>query len=156
MPEKDEFPQEAPVTGLPAADVQAPQTGEGNQVIYTYPIHQPEEEFNDFQVGARASMLKRARKRLNLIINQSISIWEVLLCISSVSLGAVMSAIIAGIKLASWKGIMFYVVLPMVAVGTGVGGAMHRSSGSLTSKRLAREAFDNLPDPERSIEVKNK
>ena len=119
-PNQPQFPAPAPIVGQRAADVQAPQIGEGNQVTYTYPIRQPEEDFNDFQVGVRASLLKRCRVHLQAVAAQGFPLPELLLGISTLTAGAALSAVISGVQLGSWRGVVFFVILPMVAVGSGV------------------------------------
>jgi hypothetical protein len=153
-PIQDHFPAPAPVAAQPAADIRAPQVGEGNQVTYTYPIRQPEEDFNDFQVGVRASVLKRCRVRLQTIVAQGFSLQEIMLGISTLTAGGALSALISGVELGSWRGVVFFVILPMVAVGSGVGHWMLRRSDLRSTAHLAQEILNDLPDPDRSIDVR--
>ncbi|NLC13252.1 MAG: hypothetical protein GX768_04320 [Chloroflexi bacterium] len=150
------FPAPAPVIDQPAADVRAPGVGEGSQVTYTYPIRQPENDFNDFQVGVRASVLKRCRERLKEVATQSFPFSELLLGISTLFAGAALSALVSGVNLGSWRGVLFFVILPMVAVGTGVAYGMQRRANIEASKNIAQEILNELPDPDRSIEVRPK
>lgn len=150
------FPSPAPVVALPSADVQAPQVGEGIQVTYTFPIRQPEEDFNDFQVGVRASVLKRCRGRLGTIAAQGFPPAEILLGISTLSAGAALSAVISGVQLGSGLGFIFFVVLPMVAVGSGVAYWMLRRSILREAQHLAEDILNELPDPNRSVPVRSR
>lgn len=104
-PNQPQFPAAAPVVGQPAADVQDPQVGEGNQITYIYPSRQPEEDFNDFQVGVRASLLKRCRGRLQTVAIQGFPLPELLLGVSTLTAGAALSAVISGVQLGSWRGV---------------------------------------------------
>lgn len=155
-PNQEHFPAPAPVAAQPAADVRAPQVGEGNQVTYTYPIRQPEEDFNDFQVGVRASLLKRCRVRLQAIAAQGFPLPEVLLGISTLTAGAALSAVISGVPLGSWRGVVFFVILPMVAAGSGVAYVMLRRFGLRSTEHLAEEILNDLPDPDRSVDVRSR
>jgi hypothetical protein len=155
-PDQAQFPAAAPVVGQPAADVHAPQVGEGNQVTYTYPIRQPEEDFNDFQVGVRASLLKRCRGRLQTVATQGFPLPELLLGVSTLTAGAALSAVISGVQLGSWRGVVFFVILPMIAVGSGVAYGMLRRFGLRATQHLAEDILNDLPDPDRSIEVRSR
>lgn len=155
-PNHARFPAEAPVVRQPAADVRAPQVGEGNQVTYTFPIRQPEEDFNDFQVGVRASLLKRCRARLRSISGDRFPLPEVLLGIATLTAGATFSAVISGVQLDSWRGVVFFVILPMVAVGSGVAYGMLRHFSLRTTQQLAEDILADLPDPDRSLDVGSK
>jgi len=155
-PNQPQFPAPAPVVGQPAADVQAPQVGEGNQVTYTYPIRQPEEDFNDFQVGVRASLLKRCRARLRTIAAQGFPLPELSLGVSTLAGGAALSAVVSGVQLGSWRGVVFFVILPMIAVGSGVAYGMLRSFGPRATQHIAEDILKDLPDPDRSIDVRSR
>ncbi len=155
-PNQTHFPAPAPVAGQPAADVQAPPIGEGNQVTYTYPIRQPEEDFNDFQVGVRASLLKRCRVRLQTVAAHEFPLPELLLGTSTLTAGATLSAVISGVQLGSWRGVMFFVILPMIAVGSGVAYGMLRRFSLRATQHLAEDILNDLPDPNRSIDVRTR
>lgn len=155
-PNQPHFPAPAPVVAQPAADVQAPQVGEGSQVTYTYPIRQPEEDFNDFQVGVRASLLKRCRVRLQTVAAQGFPLPELLLGISTLAAGAALSAVISGVQLGSWRGVVFFVILPMVAVGSGVAYGMLRRFSLRDTQHVAEDILNDLPDPDRSIDLRPK
>lgn len=155
-PNQPQFPAAAPVMGQPAADVQAPQVGEGNQVTYTYPIRQPEEDFNDFQVGVRASLLKRCRGRLQTVATQRFPLSELLLGVATLTAGAALSAVISRVQLGSWRGVVFFVILPMIAVGSGVAYGMLRRFGLRATHHLAEDILNDLPDPDRSIDVRSR
>lgn len=150
------FPAAAPVVAQPAADVKAPQVGEGSQVTYTYPIRQPEEDFNDFQVGVRASLLKRCRERLRAVTKEPFPLPELLLGVSTLTIGATLSAVISGVSLNSWRGVLFFVTMPAVAVGSGVAYGMLRRFNQRAARQLAENILADLPDPDRSIDLRTK
>lgn len=147
------FPAAAPVVARPAADVRAPTVGEGNQVTYTFPIRQPEEDFNDFQVGVRASLIRRCRGRLEAIACHTFPTSEVLLGVSTLAAGGALSALVSSVALASWQGVLFFVVLPVVAVGCGVAYGMLRHFTIRAAQQLAEDVLEDLPNPDRAVDV---
>lgn len=151
--ESNWLPDPPPVTRAPVADVHAPQAGEGNQVTYTYPIRQPERDLNDFQVGVRASVLKRCRSRLSSASGSTFPLADLLLGVATLTAGAFLSALVSDVCLDSWRGKLFYIISPIVAVGTGVAFVFVRKSYDRSCHEAARDVLDDLPDPEQTKEV---
>lgn len=149
------FPPDAPIIQQPVADVRAPRFQTGNQVTYTYPIRQPEEEFSDFQVGVRASVLKRCRTRLESIGMQCFPVHEVLLGVCTLATGGALSALVSGVQMETGRGLVFFVVLPAVAVGCGVAYGMLRHFTLQATHEIVNQILrEDLPDPERTIDVR--
>lgn len=153
-PNQADFPGPAPVVERPAADVRAPRVGEGNQVTYTFPIRQPEEDFNDFQVGIRASLLRRCRGRLGAIADQGFPLSELLLGVSTLAAGGTLSAIVSGVALGSWQGALFFALLPAISVGCGVAYGMLRHFTLRATQQVAADILEDLPNPDRAIDVR--
>jgi hypothetical protein len=133
-----------------------PKVGEGSQVTYTFPIRQPAEDFNDFQVGIRASVLRRSRARLESIGDQRFPFSELLLGVSTLAAGGSFSAIVSGVSLSSWRGVLFFVLFPVIAVGCGVAYGMLRHFTPRATQQVAVSVLEDLPDPERTIDVRDK
>ena len=148
------FSPDPPIVKQPVADVRAPKTGVGNQVIYTYPIRQPAEDSNDFQVGVRASILWRSRARLNSIAHQSFPIHELLLGLSTLAAGGTLNALVSGVSLGTWRSVLFFVFFPALSVGCGVAYGMLRHFKSRSAQQIAEDVLKDLPDPERTIDVR--
>lgn len=147
------LPDPPPITPATVADVRAPQAGEGSQVTYTYPIRQPERDLNDFQVGVRASVLKRCRDRLSSASAPTFPLGDVLLGVATLTAGAFLGALISDVSLDSWRGVLFYVLSPIVATGAGVAFAFVRTSHGRSCQEVARDVLDELPDPEQTKEI---
>lgn len=150
------LPDPPPITPATVADVRAPLTSEGSQVTYTYPIRQPERDLSDFQVGVRASVLKRCRSRLSSASAPTIPLGDLLLGVATLTAGAFLGALISNVPLDSWRGVLFYILSPIVAAGTGVAFAFVRTSHGRQCYEVARDVLDELPDPEQTKEINNK
>ena len=72
---------------------------------------------------------------------------------STLAAGASLSALISDVCLDSENGILFFVIMPMVAVGCGVAYFMLRREGSRTASHLAEETLQDLPDPEKTVDT---
>lgn len=154
---QSEFPPPAPVVEQHTADVHARNVEEeGNQVTYTYPIRQPEGDCNDFQVGVRASILKQCRTRLQSIADERFPFAEILLGVSTLAAGGALSAIVSNVQIASWQGTLFFVLLPVVAVGSGVAYGVLCRIKKIETEHMAKDILQNLPDPDRAVDVRKK
>jgi hypothetical protein len=147
------LPEPPPVTSATAADVRAPRAGEGSQVTYTYPIRQPERDLNDFQVGVRASVLERCRSRLSSVSAPTFPLGDLLLGAATLFAGAFLSALMSGVCLASWRGVLFYILSPIIATGTGVAFAFVRTSYGRSCHEAVKNVLDELPNPEHTKEI---
>jgi hypothetical protein len=146
-------PTSPPIANSTIADVRAPRVGEGSQVTFTFPIHQPEGELSDFQVGVRASVLKRCRERLRKLATHQSQWGDLLLGMSTLAAGAFLSALTGDVSLSSWRGVLFYCLSPVVAVGTGVAFIFLRKSSSGSVAELTRVLLEDLPDPDHTKAV---
>ena len=137
-----------------AADIRAP-ADDAAIMTRTYPIRQPVDDWNDFQVGVWASVLNRCRDRLDAIKGQKYRYGEILLGVSTLAVGASLSAWISGVLLDSPKGVAFFVMTPMIAVGCGVAYLIHRGEGSRSARHLADDALQDLPDPSKTVDARS-
>lgn len=149
-------PTAAALTALPTADVHAPGVGAGTQVTRTYPIRQPADDWNDFQVGVWANVLRRSRHRLETVTRQRVHIGEALLGVATLTAGGSLGAVISSVRLDSSLGVAFYVVSPMVAVGCGVAYGLLRATGIRTAKHLAEDVLQDLPDPDKTVDARSR
>jgi hypothetical protein len=152
MPEiGDRLDQEPQVVAQPAADVRAVPTDEDVTLTRTFPVRWPPEDWYDFQVGIRASILTRCRTSLTGLAAERFPWAEVCLGLATLSLGSAVSAWIAGIPLGSYKGAVFYVLVPTIGSGASVAYFMLRRFWSDNARRIAQELLGELPDPGRTV-----
>jgi len=149
LPESFEPPPPA-VTSIPAADVHAP-TGNGEETVQqSFPVRKPEADRNEFLIQVRASTLLRCRRRLQQLATNSFPWPEVALGISSLTLGAFLSAITSGVALDSKLGIAFYAVLPAIGVGAAVAFCFLRVRATVDTASVCSEVLSELPDPDQT------
>jgi hypothetical protein len=152
-PEDESFPAKPQLGFQKAADIHATSIGGKPEAVQTFPILQPGEDWNDFQVGVRASVLRRARERLSSQSLQRVPVPELLLGTATLTAGASLSALVAEVDLSSIRGGLFYILAPIIAVGTATAYGFMRHIRSLSSEQLAKEILRDLPDPEKAVEV---
>ena len=99
----------------------------------------------------RASILESCRRRLEKIENPRFTWGELLLGIATLAAGAIAGALTTDIQLNSPKGIVFYVLLPMVAVGSFVAYLFCRTTSFGQASEIAKEVLMELPDPDKAI-----
>jgi hypothetical protein len=145
-----EFPK-ATTDSIPVADMLFNASERGVTMTQTYPIRQPERDANDFKIQVWASSLHRNRRRLQKIEERSFPWGEVLLSVSTFAAGAIASALTTSITLNSLSGIIFFVILPMVAVGSFVAYLFNRTTSLSNASEIAREVLQELPDPDKTI-----
>jgi hypothetical protein len=144
-------PMPPPVLAQPAADLRAVPTEQDLTLTRTFPIRWPPEDLDDFQVGVRASVLAHCRSSLADIASDRFPWSEVLLGIASLSLGASASGWISGLPLSSIKGVIFFVVTPILGTGAGVAYFMLRKFWTDDARRVARSVLKELPDPDHTV-----
>jgi len=81
---------------------------------------------------------------------------ELLFGIATSSAGAIAGALTTDIQLDSPKGVVFYVVLPMVTVGTFVAYLFCRTSSFGKASEIARELLTAIPDPDKALWISKK
>ena len=97
------------------AVLKEPEDEKGAAVWESNPLKLPEEDWNDFRVGVRASVLKWCRQKLQDIQVRGFPWGEVLLGVATLTAGAVISAVIADVSLNSKRGVWFFVILPPIS-----------------------------------------
>jgi hypothetical protein len=137
-------------TTMPVADVRVDGTSQGIMMTRTYPVKLPEEERNDFGVEVRASILRKCRFRLSQFKDAKFPWTEVLLSIATTCIGAILSALVAGIQIVSPQGIVSYVILPCVAIGTFITSILIRKLSQHNVADIAKEVLSDLPDPDKT------
>ena len=150
------FPTAPPIASQKAADIHATDVGEKPQVSYSFPILKPGEDWNDFQILVRASVLRRTRARLTEHAKQRWPIPEILLGVATLAIGASLSAIVAEVTIGTNKGFWFFIAAPVVAVGTATAYGFLKHYNAKDNKQMAKETLDELPDPALAMEVDTK
>lgn len=150
-PQVDEMhPTPPSATGVPAADVTVPPADGGSVVHQAYPLKQPVEELDEFLVRVRGSTLRRARRKLTALVKLSFPWAEVLLGVSTLCAGGGLGALASGVAWNTDKAVFYYVILPVIAVGTGVGYALLRHLTPNNASLVAQDILEELPDPDRT------
>ena len=145
-----EAPAPAPLADAPAPapDVQFPQPSPAALIIHQdLPVRRPSEDIDDFVVPIRATVLSKCRARLSAICKSRFPWYEVWLAVFALSFGALLGALPAGFSPCSKWFWIFYVALPMVAVGSGVAYWCSRKSAASENSRAANDTLNDLPDP---------
>lgn len=146
----DMTPPPPSATPVPAADVKVPALGAGSVVHQAYPLRQPEEELNESLVMVRASILRRARRKLSALLTGKFPWPEVLLGLGTLSAGGPLGAVASGVPWNDSKAPFFYLLLPLVAIGAGVAYALLRHLTPQKASTIAQDILEELPDPDRT------
>lgn len=143
-------PSPSSATLVPAADVTAPPP-EGSSVVHqAYPLKQPEEEINEFLVQVRGSVLRRVRRKLGGLIHTRFPWPEFLLGLSTLSAGGALGAVASGVVWNTCEAVIFYLILPVLAVGSGVAYVLLRQLAARSASLVAQDLLEELPDPDRT------
>lgn len=116
-----------------------------------YPVRQPRDERNDFFVEVRASVLRKARRKVAQLARGPFPWYEVALAISTTSLGVFLAAVPQGdVKLDS-KSIppLWFLV---VAVGLGVAYFFLRVRYVELPSTAATDLLNEIPDPDQALD----
>jgi len=135
---------------VPVVYIQVNQTQQGMTMTQTYPVRITEDDKNDFIVQIRASVLRRNRTKLTRLRNLKFSYGEVLLGTSTLLLGASLSGLASKVELNSILGIIFYLIFPLISIGTAVAYGFYRKYSLENVVDIAQDMLDELPDPERT------
>jgi len=143
---QEESPQST-ADSIPVADMQIMPSAHGLVMNQTYPVKQPERDKRDFIIPIRASVLHKCRSRLEEVKSPRFTWGESLFGVATSCAGAIAGALTTDIQLASPKGVAFYVILPMVAVGAFVAYLFCRTDSFGKAANIAREVLADIPDP---------
>jgi len=147
------------IAAVPAADVTAPPVDTGSVVHQSYPLRQPEEDATEILVRVRGTTLRRVRKRLAILISGRFPWPELLLGLATLSLGCSFGGLASGVPWAviksgvaapSSRALLFYVLFPILGVGSLVGYFCLRHFGGQAASAIAQDLLDELPDPDRA------
>jgi len=142
----DQFPRET-TQSIPAADIKVT-GGKQEKITHSYPIVHVNADKQDFVLTIMASVLLRSRNRLRTLQRFAFPWPEILLTIAGASFGAFAGAFSGSIELNSTKGIVFFVFVPMVFVGSTVAYFFTRINPIMAANNIATELLSDLPDPE--------
>jgi hypothetical protein len=151
MPEEQD--ERSEVQSIPAADFKADLVDRIETTTLTYAVRLPQKDKNDFLVQVWASTLYRCRHKLLKVKQSHFPYGEVLLAVSTLFLGLIFGAWQAGIKIPDSDGFFFYVVSPVIAVGTMVAYFFHRHISIFEPKNIVDEVLDELPNPDDTSET---
>jgi len=142
---------------LPAADVRV-ESGHDNLTVYqNFEVKQEKSRINDAFIMVYESTITKCRTKLNLIKSQKVTSLEWLLGFSTASFGGVLGGLASNVKLeASFSGIVFYVVLPMIFIGCAVAYFYKRKEKFSEPSKLASDILDELPDPDETVSLNKK
>jgi choline-glycine betaine transporter len=116
------------------------------------PVHRPDEDKNDFTVALRASRIRKIRTKLLQIARNKFPVHEVLLAISTISLGSFLIGLLSGLNLTSpWDVYTMYILLIIGAI-CGTAYFFTWKSSSITTTATVKELLEDIPDPESTSE----
>jgi len=133
---------------LPVADIKAKVEGEKIVQQYSYPVIPSSDDQEDFMISIRATNLRRWREKLAEISENAIPWAEILLALTAIIFGAIVSAIVSGIEVSSTKGIWFYIVLPPIGTASLVSQFFVRHISKSRPAKIAEELTREIPNPE--------
>lgn len=139
-------------TSFPAADIKAETTGDDMKVNHSYPVVTPEKEKNDFMVTVRASALKGWRDKLCTLQVASFPWAEALLALSSLGVGAILSALLSDVTIDQPTGKFFFVVLPPLSTAALVAYFFVRDRETTSAASVAEALLADMPNMDDSGE----
>lgn len=145
-------PDDSGVKRLPVADTQAGGLEGSPFVTQQFPVRQPTGYKGEFLVHVRASALRAARSRLTDLSSPSFPWRELALAVSMLATGAALSAWTSGVQIGDTRGILFFVLAPIVAVATFVSYLFCCKLEAYDGRSL-RQVLDHLPDPNETSEM---
>ncbi|MEM5018636.1 hypothetical protein WKH31_20305 [Metabacillus indicus] len=148
----DSFVPKETASSLPMADAKMDPTNGNGVTSYYYQVKQPNEEKNDFLIEVRASKLRNIRRKVSQLADSRFPWHELLLGVSTTSLGAFFSGLLSDISLSSTKGIFVFILCPVIAMGAGVGYLFKRYVDLKLPRIMAKELLDELVDPDKTTE----
>lgn len=156
MAEHEEI-REDTTESLPAADVKVESGKDHLTVAHNFEVKQSESKLNDTAIIVFESSLRKCRSKLESLEKQEISLTEVLLGISTASLGGILGALASGVPFElTFGSISFYVFLPMLLVGCLVAYIFKRKEQFRNPSNIARDLLEELPDPDKTISLDKK
>lgn len=135
----------ASAAAFPVADIKAEVSGNDVKMNHSYPVVTPDRDRNEFMVTIRASSLEGWRERLKKLKRRSFPWAEVLLALSSLGFGAILSALISNVGLDTPVGIFFYIVLLPITVGALVAYVFVRHNETESASSIATELLNEIP-----------
>lgn len=143
---------EARIESLPVADTQARGFEGSPFVTQQFPVKQPAGYRKEFVVPVLASSLSEARARLDELSAPQFPWRELALAISMLTSGAALSAWVSEVTLDSLKGILFFVLMPLLASASFVAYLFLHKFDEVDRKSL-RHVVALLPDPDDTSEL---
>lgn len=152
--EELDFNQQEYVESLPIADISAPH--DGGKVSTTtrdFTVKIPQKDADAVLLEVNASDLTHIRdKATSYLEEQRFLPAELLLGLGCISIGATLSALLSRVPLDSTNGVTFYIVAPVVAVGSIVKYSSDRKLQMRTGNDLAKDILSDISNPDDAIE----
>lgn len=139
-------------TSLPIADFKSNTNGnEALTIRRDIAIKQHDVKKEEILIDAQ--IIYRCRAKLQEIIDNKF-IWnEVLLGIAAAGIGIITSAYFADIQLNSLKGVISFVIIPCITMGTGVAYIIFKNFTNVSAIQIAQEIMKDIPNPDEAVEV---
>lgn len=119
-------------------------------------VFMPNDDVNDFIIQVRASLIKRIRDKLSPLCKQKFPLTEILLGVSTTLIGVVLSSIAADIKITETKGIIIFVVLPVIAAICGTSYFFVRANNVVSISKFAEDLLEEIPNPDSTTQKQKK
>lgn len=142
-----DVPDEARIESLPVADTQAKGLEGSPFVTQQFPVKQPAGYRKEFVVSVLASSLSAARAQLQDLSVPQFPWRELALALSTLTTGAALGAWASEVALDSFKGVVFFVVMPIVASASFVAYLFLHKFEAFDRNSL-KDVVALLPDPD--------
>lgn len=139
----------------PTADISLSAVGSGVIQNESYPIIPKNNSKDDYLRPVKMSDIFKIKNEAVKITNEKIKWDEIALGVSTLGFGASLSAFISGVVLNSGKGVLFYIISPVISFSLAVFVVMYKVMKYNTSRQSASiivetiepyEDFENIED----------
>lgn len=144
----EKFPPDPNVENLPSADVTFSEEKEQVKTTVSHPVLIPKEYIEDSMIQIRSSSLKRWTSKIKKVENSKINYSDLFLSLGMVGAGAIISALLADIKIDSTLGIIFYVVVPVVSAICLAIFYFKRKENSTNIETILADLIEEMPNPD--------
>lgn len=129
---------------LPAADVRIRNGPKGLTQTESFPVIPHKDEPNDYMIPIKKSTLKKFKTKLEQLKESKFQWDELLLAISTLFIGGIISAVIGNVEIATKQGIFFYIISPPIGMCTLVITIMLKMNSNGKRKVTADDVLSEL------------
>lgn len=141
-------------SGIPVADIKGDPDQQPITIERSNEVKEDKTKTGSSDIIVNENVLERTREKLEEIRDNKPDYTEILLALCTVSFGAVLGAFSTGLKFElTFTSVVFYVILPMVFVGTGVSFLILKNLQTKEASIMAKELLELLPDPKKATTV---